>query len=104
MVGYSPAPRPAQVPSSGASASTSGCRSGATIASIRRRYVAVRAQRLDLALKIGCRRKRPVYRREPQVRHLVKFTQRPQDREADVVTGHLARTPRTHGVSDLLGP
>src|SRR5262249_27582640 len=101
-VGYFPAPRPVQVPSRGARASTSGCSSGGTIASTRRAYVAVRAQRLDLAFEIGCRRERPVHRREPQVRHLVKFTQRAQNREADLMAGHLRRARSTHGVFHLL--
>ncbi len=51
--------------------------------------LAVRAQRLDLALEVVGRRERPVDRGEPQIGHLVEFAQRPEDRQPDLVAGHL---------------
>ncbi len=51
--------------------------------------LAVRAQRLDLALEILGRRERPVDGGEPQIGHLVEFAQRAQDRQPDLVAGHL---------------
>jgi len=51
------------------------------------RHLALGAQRLDLALEIVCRRKGPVHRGESQVRHLIEFSQRTEDRKPDLVTG-----------------
>src|SRR6202008_848098 len=47
--------------------------------SARGRHLAVRTQRLDLALEILRRREGPVYRCEPQVSTLVEVAQRSQD-------------------------
>ena len=51
-------------------------------------HLAVSAQRLDLALEIVCRRKRPVDRGEAQIGHLVEFSQRAKDRKPDLVAGY----------------
>ena len=50
-------------------------------------HLALSAQRLDLALEIVCRRKGSVHRGESQIRHLIEFSQRTEDRKPDLVTG-----------------
>src|SRR2546421_607527 len=58
-------------------------------------------QRGDLPLEVRQRLERAVDAREAQIGHLVEVTQRAQDRQADVVTGYLGRTP---GADRLLHP
>src|ERR1700761_4502007 len=114
IVGYLPWPRPVQVPSSGASAWTSGCSSADMKARLparvrlarpsgRRRYFAVFAQCLDFVLEILRGFERAVHRGEPQVRDFVEVAQRPENSQPYLVARDLRRARRAHGVFHLLG-
>src|SRR5579862_2350775 len=63
---------------------------------------ALGAECRDLVLEVSQRLEAPVYRGEPEIRHLVEVSERAEDREAHLMRGDLPAAAAADGVLDLL--